>query len=173
MREIPDCRLFIKNPSLTDKATRERFLALFEAEGIDGERLDMFGYMPDDSGHLAAYARMDIALDTFPYNGTTTTCEALWMGVPVVSLRGDRHSARVGASLLAAAGCAGWVVDSAERYMQVAMALSRDRNGLVGLRSGLRERVRNSSLCAAAEHARGVEIAYEEMYEAWLNEGAA
>ena len=173
LREIPDSRLFIKNPSLTDKATRERFQALFAAEGISGERLSSFGYIPDDKGHLGAYARMDIALDTFPYNGTTTTCEALWMGVPVVSLRGDRHSARVGASLLAAAECIEWVADTEEQYLQIARALSRDRERLAELRSRLRERVRHSRLCAAVDYARAVESAYDEMYAGGLDKGAA
>jgi predicted O-linked N-acetylglucosamine transferase (SPINDLY family) len=166
LHEIPDSRLLIKNPSLTDKATRERFQALFAAEGIAGERLGLFGYIPDDKGHLGAYARMDIALDTFHYNGTTTTCEALWMGVPVVSLRGDRHSARVGATLLAAAECAGWVADTEEQYLQIARTLSQDRERLAELRSTLRERVRHSRLCASADYSRAVESAYEEMYTA-------
>jgi predicted O-linked N-acetylglucosamine transferase (SPINDLY family) len=166
LRDIPDSRLIIKNPSLTDKATRERFQALFAAEGIISERLGLFGYIPDDNGHLGAYARMDIALDAFPYNGTTTTCEALWMGVPVVSLRGDRHSARVGASLLAAAECAEWVADSEEQYLEIARALSQDRGRLAELRIQLRERVRRSRLCVAAGYAQSVECAYEEMYTA-------
>ncbi len=164
LREIPDSRLIIKNPSLTDKATQERFQTLFMAEGVAGERLGLFGYIPDDSGHLGAYARMDIALDTFPYNGTTTTCEALWMGVPVVSLRGDRHSARVGASLLTAAECAEWAAVTAEQYLGVARALSQDRGRLAELRHQLRERLRRSRLCAAADYTRAVECAYEEMF---------
>lgn len=164
LREIPDSRLVIKNPSLTDKATRERFQAMFAAEGIAGERLGLFGYIPEDTGHLGAYARMDIALDTFPYNGTTTTCEALWMGVPVVSLRGDRHSARVGASLLTAAECAEWVADTAEQYIGIARALSQDWGRLAELRPQLRERLRRSRLYAAADYTRAVECAYEEMF---------
>lgn len=166
LREIPDSRLIIKNPSLTDKATQERFQVLFAAEGIADERLSLLGYIPDDKGHLGAYARMDVALDTFPYNGTTTTCEALWMGVPVVSLRGDRHSARVGASLLAAAECNEWVADTEEQYVHIARALSQDRNHLAELRARLRERVRHSRLCAAADYTRAVESAYEAMYTA-------
>lgn len=173
LREIPDSRLIIKNPSLTDKATRERFQALFAAEGIANERLGLFGYIEDDSGHLGAYGRMDIALDTFPYNGTTTTCEALWMGVPVVSLRGGRHSARVGASLLAAAGCSEWVAETEDQYVQVARALAQDQGRLAELRSRLRERVRDSHLCAATDYTRAVERAYDEMYSARSSEGRA
>jgi len=169
LREIPDSQLIIKNPSLTDKATRERFQALFAAEGIAGERLGLFGYIPDDTGHLGAYARMDIALDTFPYNGTTTTCEALWMGVPVISLRGDRHSARVGTSLLTAAECAEWAADTEDQYLGIARVLSQDRGRLVELRLQLRERIRRSRLCAAADYTRAVECAYEEMFATQCN----
>ncbi|MBI5461482.1 MAG: tetratricopeptide repeat protein [Gammaproteobacteria bacterium] len=171
LREIPDSRLIIKNPSLTDKATRERFHALFADAGIANERIGLFGYIEDDSGHLGAYARMDIALDAFPYNGTTTTCEALWMGVPVVSLRGDRHSARVGASLLAAAGCSEWVAETEDQYLRIARTLVQDQSQLAELRSHLRARIRDSRLCSAAEYARAVECAYDEMYIARLGLG--
>jgi predicted O-linked N-acetylglucosamine transferase (SPINDLY family) len=166
LRETGDSRLIVKNPSLTDKATQERFRALFAEQGISTERLALLGYIPDDGGHLGAYARIDIALDTFPYNGTTTTCEALWMGVPLVSLSGDRHSARVGASLLAATESTEWVADTEERYLAVARELSQNRERLVELRSRLRERVWHSPLCAAADYARVVELAYDDMYRA-------
>lgn len=86
------------------------------------------------------------------------------MGVPVVSLCGDRHSARVGASLLTAAGFPAWIADTTEGYIEVARALSRDRAGLAELRSELRDRVARSRLCSSYEYARAVESAYEEMY---------
>lgn len=163
LRAIPDSRLVMKNPSLTDKSTRERYQALFADAGISGERLDLLGYIADDGGHLGAYGRIDIALDTFPYNGTTTTCEALWMGVPVISLRGDRHSARVGASLLTAVGSSEWIADTPEQYLQIAQSLVQDQPRLVQLRSGLREQMRISCLCSAQAYVKAVESAYDEM----------
>lgn len=166
LHEIPDSRLVMKNPSLTDKATREQYQALFADAGIPGERLDLLGFIADDGGHLGAYGRMDIALDTFPYNGTTTTCEALWMGVPVITLRGDRHSARVGASLLTAAGSAGWIADTHEQYLRIARDLAQNQSRLVEIRSGLREQVRASRLCSAKTYVRAVESAYDEMIAA-------
>jgi predicted O-linked N-acetylglucosamine transferase (SPINDLY family) len=169
LREMPGSRLLIKNPSLTDQSTRERCLALFADTGVSGERLALFGYIPDDAGHLGTYARIDVALDTFPYNGTTTTCEALWMGVPVVSLHGDRHSARVGTSLLTAAGFPDWIANTPERYIQICRALANDRAKLIELRSQMRERVRQSRLCSAGNYARAVERAYDEMYAKWRN----
>ncbi len=164
LREVPHSRLVIKNPSFTEQATRERYYGLFAVEGIPGERLDLLEYVPDGGAHLATYARMDIALDTFPYNGTATTCEALWMGVPVVTLRGARHSGRVGASLLAAAGLAGWIADTPEDYVKSAVTLARDHAALARLRSGLRERIAQSRLCQAPGYTRSVENAFEEMY---------
>ena len=164
LQEIPDSRLVLKNPSLKDKSTRERFQALFADAGISAQRIDLMSFIPGDAAHLGAYAKIDVALDTFPYNGATTTCEALWMGVPVVTLVGDRHSARVGASLLTATGFPDWIADTSEHYVQIARSLAHDRGRLAGLRSQLRERVRQSPLCAAEKYARAVESAYEEMY---------
>lgn len=163
LREIPTSRLVIKNPSLTDGSTRERYLALFADAGVSGERLDLIGFVPDNVGHLGVYGRIDIALDTFPYNGTTTTCEALWMGVPVVSLRGNRHSARVGASLLTAVGCPEWIADTPGHYLQITHSLAQDQTHLVHLRSGLREQVGASRLCSAQDYVKAVENAYDEM----------
>jgi protein O-GlcNAc transferase len=164
MRELPESRLVLKNPSLTDKSTRERYEVLFADAGISAERVRLLGYIPDDVGHLGAYAWIDIALDTFPYNGTTTTCEALWMGVPVVSLRGDRHSARVGASLLAAAGFPEWIADTPGQYVHIARSLAQDAARLADLRMHLRDRVAKSRLCSGEGYARAVEGAYDEMY---------
>ncbi len=153
----------MKNPSLTDQSTRERCQTLFADAGIAEDRLKLMGYIPDQGGHLSTYARIDIALDTFPYNGTTTTCEALWMGVPVVSLRGDRHSARVGASLLTAVGFPQWIADTPEQFHQIAQSLAQGRARLAQLRSALREQMRESPLCAARAYVKAVENAYDEM----------
>ncbi len=97
------------------------------AAGIDPARVEFHGRTPGTAEHLAAYHRVDVALDTFPYNGTTTTCEALWMGVPVVTLAGDRHASRVGASLLAAIGRPEWVARTWEEYAAIAADLARSR----------------------------------------------
>ena len=96
--------------------------------------------------HLALYRRIDISLDTFPYHGTTTTCEALWMGVPVVTLRGDRHVSRVGASLLAAVGHSEWIAEDAQSYMRIATSLASDPARRAILRTSLRAEVGRSPL---------------------------
>jgi len=163
LKQLPTSRLVIKNPSLTDKSTRERYRKLFTEAGVSAERLDLIGFVADSAGHLATYGKIDIALDTFPYNGTTTTCEALWMGVPVVSLRGDRHAARVGASLLAAVGFSEWVADTPAQYTQIAQHLAQDVTHLAQLRLALRQQVSRSRLCQEESYTRAVEAAYDEM----------
>ena len=163
LQQIPTSRLVIKNPSLTDRSTRERYRKLFADAGISAKRIDLIGFVADNAGHLATYGKIDIALDTFPYNGTTTTCEALWMGVPVVSMRGDRHAARVGASLLSTVGFPEWVADAPGQYIHIAQSLAQDVTHLTKLRAVLRQQVRNSRLCQEESYTRAVEAAYDEM----------
>jgi protein O-GlcNAc transferase len=112
---------------------------------------------------LSLYDRIDIALDPFPYNGTTTTCEALWMGVPVVTLLGDRHAGRVGASLLTHAGLTDWIAGTVEDYVQIAATLAGDPAHLRDLRYSLRPRLASSPLCDGRAFARKLEAAYRSM----------
>jgi hypothetical protein len=96
--------------------------------------------------HLCLYQQADLALDTFPYNGTTTTCEALWMGVPVISLAGQTHVGRVGVSLLSRVGLEGLLARTTNDYVELAVSMAADRDSLAFLRAGLRQRLRDSSL---------------------------
>ena len=100
LRSVPKARLVMKSAALADRATRVRFQELFAAHGVGADRLEWFPRSGNLTQHLQFYSRVDIALDPFPYNGATTTCEALWMGVPVVALAGKTHAGRVGASIL-------------------------------------------------------------------------
>ena len=109
---------------------------------------------------------MDIALDTFPYHGTTTTCEALWMGVPVVTLAGDRHSSRVGISLLRAVDHAEWIAQDAKDYVRIAASLAGDRGILAAWRLKLRPDLRRSALLDHAGQAERFGAALEEMSRA-------
>jgi protein O-GlcNAc transferase len=127
LRAVPDARLLLKSRQLADDGVRGRLIAAFGSRAVDAGRLDLRARIASRAEHLALYHEIDIALDTFPYNGTTTTCEALWMGVPVVALSGTRHAGRVGASLLARAGWEAWIADSPERYVAIASALARGR----------------------------------------------
>ena len=160
----PDSRLLLKNRSLADPETRERYRALFAARGVDGERLEFHAWIVTPAGHLGAYERIDIALDPFPYNGTTTTCEALWMGVPVITLRGDRHAGRVGASLLTTLGQEALIAETVDGYVAAAVGLAADLGRLVHLRHSLRPAMAASPLTDAAGFTRRVEAAYRDMW---------
>ena len=167
LQDVQGARLLIKNSSLTDPGTREHYHALFEQHGISRERIEFLGRIPTQAEHLALYGRMDIALDTFPYNGTTTTCEALWMGVPVVTLVGRTHAGRVGLSLLTSFGSKEWIAESPRQYISLASNLADDVQKLAALRAGLRQRMTDSPLCDGQSFARKVEAAYREMWRTW------
>jgi protein O-GlcNAc transferase len=124
---IPDSRLLIKAKPLADRAVADRFRDEFVALGVEPDRLDLRGWSTSGHDHLATYNAIDVALDSFPYHGTTTTCEALWMGVPVVSLVGDAHVSRVGLALLTAVGHPEWCASSQDEYVARAVELARRR----------------------------------------------
>jgi predicted O-linked N-acetylglucosamine transferase (SPINDLY family) len=157
--ELPTARLLLKSPLFADDAIRARYLGLLTRTGIERGRIELLSAVPDPRDHLALYQRVDIALDSFPYNGTTTTCEALWMGCPVVTLAGDRHAGRVGASLLTAAGLAEQIAANTAEYRAKIRGLAGDLPRLAKLRGSLRERVAGSALCDAATFAAGFEDA--------------
>jgi predicted O-linked N-acetylglucosamine transferase (SPINDLY family) len=142
---------------------QERIRERFAAAGIDAGRLEFLGRSESTREHLGAYEAVDIALDPFPYNGTTTTCEALYMGVPVVTLAGRAHAGRVGVSLLTAAGVPEWVAGSPEEFTRIASGLAADSAGLASLRATLRARLLASALCDARGHAARLEAAYRDM----------
>jgi predicted O-linked N-acetylglucosamine transferase (SPINDLY family) len=164
---LPGSRLMIKAKSLADASVRERLLERFGAHGIGAERLVLRGWQVEVGGQLALYGEVDIGLDTYPYNGATTTCEALWMGVPVVTLCGRTHASRMGRSLLKAAGLGELVAETPEGYVQAVLTLAQDRERLAGLRAGLRERLRASALMDEPAHARALEAAYRHMWRQW------
>jgi predicted O-linked N-acetylglucosamine transferase (SPINDLY family) len=129
--------------------------------------VELLAWLPSSATHLALYDRIDIALDPFPYNGTTTTCEALWMGVPVMTLRGDRHAGRVGASLLSQIGLPDLIANSVEEYVEIAVALVGNPNRLHDLRRSLRPRIAASPLCDGRAFARKIEAAFRTMWQHW------
>ena len=146
MNALPDARFLLKTFALTDATAKARLLERFSAAGISAERIAIVPHAATLREHLADYGRMHIALDTVPYNGTTTTCEALWMGVPVLCLAGKRHAARVGATLLSAIGRADLLAASAEEYVANAVRLASDRAELQRMRAELRLAMQQSPL---------------------------
>ncbi len=164
LRAVPGSRLLVKGTRFGDAWFHEQFAGAFAAAGVARERLEFVGRIEDPRGHLAAYGRAHVALDTFPYHGTTTTCEALWMGVPVVTLAGGVHASRVGVSVLKAAGPEELVARDEREFVSIASSLARDRARLESWRAGLRDRVRASALMDATAHARAMEDAYRAMW---------
>ena len=167
----PEARLILKSKPLNDEATRERYFALFEANGISRERVDLIGYAPSLREHLALYNQVDIGLDAFPYSGQTSTCEALWMGVPVVTLAGETYVNRAGVSLLARVGLTDLIADTPHEYMSLAVELADDINQLSKIRASLRSQMAGSPLCDGKTFTRGLEAAYRKMWQRWC-EGA-
>jgi predicted O-linked N-acetylglucosamine transferase (SPINDLY family) len=163
LSRLPQARLLLKGKPFADAATRALLLARLDERGVAAERVELVAWLPGAAAHLALYHRVDIALDPSPYNGTTTTCEALWMGVPVVTLLGDRHAGRVGASLLTHAGLTDWIAGTVEDYVQIAATLAGDPAHLRDLRYSLRPRLASSPLCDGRAFARRLEAAYRSM----------
>ncbi len=167
LERVPGSRLLLKAGSFEDQAVRAGVLERFAAEGIDADRIEIVARTPTQAEHLAYYSKVDLALDTYPYHGTTTTCEAMWMGVPTVSLRGDRHAARVGASLLDVVGLGELVADTHEQFIEIAARLAGDGDRLSGIRAGLRERMRTSALCDSDGFTRDLESVYRQWWQRW------
>lgn len=140
LRDAPGARLLVKNGLLANERSRQAVYERFMATGMDPSRFELVGWTKETTHHLSLYDRVDLALDTFPYNGTTTTCEALHMGVPVLSLVGNRHAARVGLSLLSAVGMTDYLAYSEDEY--VAKAVAGAQAGVRGRAARLAVRAR-------------------------------
>jgi predicted O-linked N-acetylglucosamine transferase (SPINDLY family) len=166
LKAVKGSRLLLKASGLSHPRTRAAFLKRLSQQGIGADRVELLGRTESYPEHLQLYQRVDIALDPFPYNGTTTACEALWMGVPFIALLGDMHAGRVGASLLTAVGLEELIAPSADAYVKIASDLATDSARLEGLHADLRGRMANSILCDGAAHAKSLEAAYRDMWRA-------
>jgi protein O-GlcNAc transferase len=160
LKATPKSRLLIKNGGLTDEETRREFLQRFTSGGIDPSRIDLRPKSATIREHLQTYAEVDIALDTYPYNGTTTTCEALWMGVPVVTLAGKTHASRVGLSLLTNLNFPGLVAETEEQYVEIAA----DIPALAEMRQTMRDRMKASPLLDGPATAKAMEAEFRRIW---------
>jgi protein O-GlcNAc transferase len=167
LKKLPDSYLIMKSPSFYDQTTRNYATSRFLIRGIAPERIELRARMPSFREHLDLYNRVDIGLDTYPYNGTTTTCEALWMGVPVVTLAGNTHASRVGTSLLSNIGLPELVAKTTEEYISIAVTLAKDFGRLQSLREHLRHRMTYSPLCDAKRFTTNLEMCYRKIWEIW------
>jgi predicted O-linked N-acetylglucosamine transferase (SPINDLY family) len=161
---LPTARLFLKARSLADPDTATGVREVFKRHGVAADRLTLCSDELSVAAHQSLYHGVDIALDPFPYNGTTTTCEALWMGVPVITLAGQTHVSRVSASLLTHLGRPEWIAHSEDQYVEKCAALAADLPQLAGLRAGQRELMRLSPLCDAARFTTQLEAVCRELW---------
>jgi predicted O-linked N-acetylglucosamine transferase (SPINDLY family) len=163
-RAAPAARLLIAG--VAPGLPAERLRAALQASGIDGPRIEMAPFLPVNQ-YLGLYERVDIALDPVPYSGGTTTCDALWMGVPVITLPGERSASRSAAGILACVGLDEWIARDAEDYVERALRFARDPALLRTLRATLRERMRASPLTDELGFTRQLEAAFERMWQTW------
>jgi protein O-GlcNAc transferase len=168
LRAVPEACFLLKFPGSHDPLLSDGMCRRFENEGIDPQRLRIIGYSQTNEEHLYQYHIMDIALDTFPFNGCVTTLEALWMGVPVISLVGERVVSRSGLNLLSQVGLEYFAVCSAEDYVAKAAALAQQLDSLTRIRASLRGRMVNGGLCDCRRFAGELEAAYLRMWHAYL-----
>jgi protein O-GlcNAc transferase len=169
LRQVPGSRLLLKNAGLAGERARNWVAQLFNENGISSNRIDLRATCPALEHHKL-YHRMDINLDTYPYHGTTTTCEALWMGLPCVTLAGQAHLSRVGISLLTNIGLSELIAHSPEQYLQIAVTLASDLDRLQTLRSSMRQRMSSSPLMDAPRFSKNVEAAYRAMWQRWCQQ---
>ena len=172
LHALPQGRLLLKTKDLADAGNRQRILNAMAAHGISPDRIELQdrSVTPDWPAHMAYYNRLDIALDPVGgVGGGTTTCDALWMAVPVVTLIADRMAARMTASMLSAMGHAEWIAQSEADYVDKVVALARDLEHRKALRLIQRTQMTQSHLCDAKGLARALEDAFEAMLERWLN----
>lgn len=160
---VPEARLFLKTKQLGDAAVRTETMARFAARGVDPARLVLEGHAPRGE-LLASYRRVDVCLDPFPYPGGTTSIEALWMGVPVITLRGDRFLSHVGETIAHNAGLSDWIAEDEPAYLVKAIATCANPAALSELRASLRARVLASPLFDAERFARNFEAALFGMW---------
>jgi len=169
LKSRANSRFLLKFGGGDDEGVKEHYYGEFEKLGIDQERVEICGRKPTIE-HFAMYGRVDIALDTYPYNGTTTTCEAMWMGVPTLSLVGNAHASRVGLSLLSRVGLGDFAAATPDEYVAKAVAFSRELDNLAKIRAALRAMMFNSPLCDAKGFTASIEAAYRKMWRQWCSE---
>jgi predicted O-linked N-acetylglucosamine transferase (SPINDLY family) len=167
LRRVPGSRLLMKARQLAGEAECSAWEARFAAQGIEAERLILRSRTEGQAEHLAMYGEVDIALDAIPRTGGATTAEALWMGVPVISLAGERFIERLSATMLNAVGLDELVAMTTADYIEKAVALAGDAERQRVLRQGLRARMASSPLCDARGLAQALEAAYQVMWQHW------
>lgn len=167
MKNVPNSKIVLKALSLGDKYVQEYAYKTFKTFGIERDRITMLARTSSLRKHFEKYGEIDIALDTYPYNGTTTSCEAMWMGVPLVSFFGPNHASRVGLSLLSHVGLQQLAAGSPEDYVNKAVALANEEELRTELRATMRQRLINSPILNAEHFARKFEAAMSAIWNVY------
>ena len=170
---VPNSQLVIKYQGMDSAYMRELIQNIFVGHGVEKERVNTLGRDASHGEHMARYHTIDIGLDPFPYNGTTTTCDALWMGVPVVVLAGNTHVSRVGVSQMSNLGLQEMIAQNTNQYVDIAAALANDLPRLAELRGGLRQRMAASPLNNVPRFTRFLETAYQDMWTRYIEKISA
>jgi protein O-GlcNAc transferase len=165
---IPDARFLLKLCVGDDEAVKAAYLECFESYGIPADRIELHT-LGTHEDHLACLGSVDIALDSFPCNGTTSTCETLWMGVPVITLKGDLHRSRMGYSLLSQLSMEFLALDTTDQYVTMACALASKPEAISQMRDSMRLRMKASTLCQGDVLAQNMENAYQHMWHQWCH----
>jgi len=165
LHAVPNSRMLMFRTTLVNE-TAERVRGEFAKRGIDPSRVDLRGHVPAE-GYLTTYYDIDVTLDVIPWSGHTTACESMWMGVPTVTHLGNRHAARMVASVLHGVGHPEWIGRSLDEYVEIAARLASDISSLANLRLKLREEMAASALCDGPPFARKLEAAYRQMWRTW------
>ncbi|PIN16656.1 protein O-GlcNAc transferase [Handroanthus impetiginosus] len=161
---VPNSRLIVKCKPFCCDSVRQQFLSTLEKLGLESLRVDLLPLILLNHDHMQAYSLMDISLDTFPYAGTTTTCESLYMGVPCVTMGGLVHAHNVGVSLLKTVGLSNLVAKNEDEYVELALKLASDVTALANLRMRLRDLMLKSPLCGGPKFIQGLESVYRNMW---------
>ena len=170
LQAVPDSRLLLKSKNLGEAVEQARVRELFSELGLAPERLELRGHSPTIEAHLASYADVDVALDTYPYTGCTTTADALWMGVPVLTVAGTSMVSRQAAAVLAGVGCSQWICGSGAEMATKAAALAADADALLVQRQRQRAQMAGSALMNHGELARATEQAFRAWWHQWLDQ---
>jgi predicted O-linked N-acetylglucosamine transferase (SPINDLY family) len=170
LRRLPGARLVLKYKGWNDRSVAGRFAEMFALHAIDPGRLEFLGHSPHTE-LLAVYQRIDLALDPFPYSGGLTTCEALWMGVPVVTCPGETFASRHSLSHLSSVGLTETIAHDLDEYVDLAVSLAGDLPRLAALRAGLRERMAASPLCDGKRFAANLMSILQDVWEQWISAG--
>lgn len=168
LHALPEAKLLLEDAAPHEDETHRRILALLSAHGIDECRVEFVPFVFGHERHMALYDRIDVALDTLPFNSATTAFDALWMGVPFVALEGTWAGDRIGSSALKAFGRPEWVAKDDDDYASIVCSLARDVTGRLKERKSQRARMARGPLCYASAMSRALEEAFEGMYECWM-----